>query len=225
MKFEGEALVAGAPPPLSLVAAVPRAGNASRLLGSALQRDGVNVTQKSVGLLASGRLEVGRRRYALDGGVVGLDSTHGFLARHTSWRWAMGCGRLEDGTPLGFNLVDGFNAVAAGATGENVLFLGDQLEPVGPATFRFNPADPLDLWQVSTEDGAVQVNFRPLHAHRDVRDLFVLRSRFIQPLGFLAGHVAIPGPADRAHRVAGRHGRSGHAVVSGSKSPRRAASR
>ena len=148
VKFEGEALVTGAPPPLALIAPVIGGGTTDGLLASVLRRDGVNVTQKSVGLLASGRLEVGRRRYALDGGVVGLDSTHGFLARHTSWRWAMGCGRLEDGTPLGFNLVAGFNAVAEGSAGENVLFLGDQLEPVGPATFRFNSADPLDLWQV-----------------------------------------------------------------------------
>src|SRR5262249_23713369 len=108
--FEGEALVTGAPPPLSLVAPVPGASVAGGG-SSVLRRDGVNVTQKSVGLLAAGRLEVGRRRYSLDGGVVGLDSTHGFLARHTQWRWAMGCGRLDDGTPLGFNLVAGFNAV------------------------------------------------------------------------------------------------------------------
>jgi hypothetical protein len=105
----------------------------------------------------------------------------------------MGCGRLEDGTRLGFNLVDGFNAVAPGAAGENVLFLGDQLEPVGPARFRFNSADPLDLWQVSTDDGMVQLTFRPLHAHRDVRDLLVLRSRFVQPLGFFTGRLRFRG--------------------------------
>ena len=193
VKFEGEALVTGAPPPLALVAPVPGGGSTGRALTSRLPRDGVNVTQKSVGLLASGRLEVGPRRYTLDGGVVGLDSTHGLLARHTTWRWAMGCGRLEDGTPLGFNLVDGFNAVAAGAAGENVLFLGDQLEPVGPARFRFSSADPMDLWQVSTDDGSVRLTFRPLHAHRDVRDLLVLRSRFVQPLGFFAGTLRFRG--------------------------------
>ena len=124
---------------------------------------------------------------------MGLDSTHGFLARHTRWRWAMACGRLDDGTPLGFNLVAGFNVVAEGSAGENVLFLGDQLQPVGPATFRFNSADPLDLWQLSTEDGTVDVTFRPLHAHRDFRDLLVLRSRFVQPLGFFAGTLQFRG--------------------------------
>ena len=63
MKFEGEALVTGAPPPLVLIAPVP-ARRGARATRSVLRRDGVNVTQKSVGLLASGRLEVGRRRYA-----------------------------------------------------------------------------------------------------------------------------------------------------------------
>ena len=101
----------------------------------------------------------------------------------------MGCGRLEDGTPLGFNLVAGFNEVAEGTAGENVLFLGDSLEPVGSAVFRFNAADPLDLWRIETSDGAVQLTFRPLHAHRDVRNLGLLRSRFLQPLGFFSGRL------------------------------------
>ena len=60
--FEGEALVTGAPPPLVLIAPVP-GGSAADGQASVLRRDGVNVTQKSVGLLAAGRLELGRRRY------------------------------------------------------------------------------------------------------------------------------------------------------------------
>jgi hypothetical protein len=192
VRFQGEALVTGASPPLVLVAPVADGGSGGGALSSFLPRHGVNVTQKSVGLLAAGRLEVGRWTYSLDGGVVGLDSSQGFLARHTRWRWAMGAGRLEDGTPIGFNLVDGFNEPAAGP-GENVLFLGDQLQPVGPAEFRFNSADPLDLWQLSTADGAVALTFRPLHTHRDVRDLLLLRSRFVQPLGFFTGTLRFRG--------------------------------
>jgi Protein of unknown function (DUF2804) len=191
VRFHGEAQAAGAAPPLVLIASVPGGGRAGRL-GSTLGRDGVNVTQKSVGLLASGRLEIGSSSYALDGGVVGLDSSHGFLARQTRWNWAMGAGRHEDGTALGFNLVAGFNE-AEGEAGENAIFLGDQLEAVGRAQFRFNPADPLDLWQLSTDDGAVALTFRPLHAHRDARDLFLLRSRFAQPLGFFTGTLRFRG--------------------------------
>ncbi|HSP20491.1 MAG TPA: DUF2804 domain-containing protein [Myxococcaceae bacterium] len=191
--FDGEALLTGSAPPLALIAPVPGGGSVEHPGTSVLTRDGVNVTQKSVGLLASGRLEVGRRVYSLDGGVVGLDSTHGFLARHTRWRWAMACGRREDGTPLGFNLVAGFNTLADGSAGENALFVGDQIEPVGAATFRFNAADPMDLWRISTDDGKVQVSFRPLHAHRDDRDLGLLRSRFVQPLGVFTGRLCFRG--------------------------------
>jgi hypothetical protein len=192
VRFHGEALATGAPPPLALVAPVPGGGSTGGLLSRFLPPDGVNVTQKSVGLLAAGRLDVGGASYPLDGGVVGLDSTHGFLARHTRWHWAMGAGRLEDGTPLGLNLVAGFNESEEGP-GENALFLGAELEPVGRAQFRFNADDPLDLWQLSTDDGAVALTFRPLHVHRDVRNLLVLRSHFLQPLGFFTGTVRFRG--------------------------------
>jgi len=191
VRFHGEAQAAGAAPPLALVTRVP-GGDGAGLLGSTLGREGVNVTQKSVGLLAGGRLDIGDSSYALEGGVVGLDSTHGYLARQTRWNWAMGAGRQEDGAALGFNLVAGFNEAEA-AGGENAIFLGDQLEPVGRAQFRFNPADPLDLWELTTHDGAVALTFRPLHAHRDVRDLFLLRSRFVQPLGFFTGTLRFRG--------------------------------
>ena len=44
VKFEGEALVTGAPPPLALVAPVPGRDRGARATRSALRRDGVNVT-------------------------------------------------------------------------------------------------------------------------------------------------------------------------------------
>ena len=81
----------------------------------------------------------------------------------------------------------------AGTAGGNVPFLGDQRAPVGPAIFRVNAADPLDLWRIETADGSVQVTFRALHAHREVRDLRVLRSRFVQPLGFFTGRLRFAG--------------------------------
>ena len=64
---------------------------------------------------------------------------------------------------------------------------------MGAAVFRFNAADPLDLWRIETDDGTVQLTFRALHAHRDVRDLGLLRSRFVQPLGFFSGRLRFRG--------------------------------
>jgi hypothetical protein len=52
-----------------------------------------NFTQKLVGLAAEGEIRVGNARFAARGEPAGLDFTHGYLARETSWRWAF------DGAP------------------------------------------------------------------------------------------------------------------------------
>jgi hypothetical protein len=163
----------GAPPPLTLVAPVPGGG--------------INVTTKSGGLLASGSLDVGGRRVGLDGGVAGLDNTIGLPARRTSWRWAMGAGRLEDGRPVSFNLVEGFNE-AEGAN-ENAVWVGGALHPLGRAQVGFGRDDPLGLWRLETLDGSLSLRFRPLHLHREERNLGLVQSRFWQLQGFFVGTV------------------------------------
>lgn len=177
--WRGEILAAGGPPALTVIAPVGE--------------DGVlNVTQKWAGLLAFGKLSAGGRRYLLDGGVAGLDYTHGYLARHTAWRWALALGRLADGTPLGINLVEGFNEDNKEAN-ENGLWVGRRLIPLDRARFEFNRQDLLDGWRVRTVDGAVDLRFRPLHVHREERDLKLVKSRFAQPLGQFTGKVRIDG--------------------------------
>lgn len=171
-------LAAGAPPPLTVIAPV----------------DGgvVNVTQKWAGLLSSGALEADGRRFSLDGGLGGLDYTHGYLARETSWRWAFVCGRLDDGTPLGINLVEGFNE-SRDDVNENALWLGDRLIPLGRARFTWNPNAILDGWQVRTTDGVLDLSFKPWAAHQELRDLKVVKSAFKQPVGLWQGEVKVDG--------------------------------
>lgn len=176
-------LAAGAAPPLTVIAPV----------------DGgiVNVTQKWAGLLGFGQLRAKGRTYTLDGGVGGLDSTFGLLARRTAWRWAFACGRLEDGTPIGINLVEGFNE-ARDDVNENAVWLGRELIPVGRARFTWNRADVLDRWSVTTTDGALELEFRPIAVHREHRDLKLVVSRFSQPVGRWRGVFRHGG---REHRL------------------------
>lgn len=165
-------LAAGAAPALTVIAPV----------------DGgiVNVTQKWAGLLGFGRLRAGGKTFNLDGGVGGIDSTYGLLARHTAWRWAFACGRLDDGTPLGINLVEGFNE-SRDDVNENAVWLGRELIPVSRARFTWNRADPLDRWSVHTTDGKLELEFRPIAVHREHRDLKLVVSRFAQPVGRWSG--------------------------------------
>ena len=176
--LEAQLIAANAGPPLTVVA--PTAA------------DRVNVTMKAGALLAFGRLEARGRTYQLDGGVGGTDYTHGLLPRHTVWRWAFACGRLPDGTPLSLNLVEGFNDAAESAN-ECALWIGNQLIPLPRASIRYNPHDVLDPWAVSTPDGSIDLTFKPLHAHRESRELGLVSSRFVQPLGLFRGTVRAAG--------------------------------
>jgi hypothetical protein len=161
----------GAPPPVSVVAQVPGGG--------------INVTAKSGGLRASGTVSLGKRTLPLEGGVAGLDVTVGTPARSTAWRWAMGAGRLEDGRPLSFNLVEGVNE--GPAENENALWVGDALYPLGRARFGFGRDEPLGLWRLDSLTGDFALRFRPLHLHREERNLGLVRSHFWQLQGFFVG--------------------------------------
>lgn len=177
LSWNGTLVTQGASPALTVVAPVPAEA-------------GVNVTQKRAALRSTGTLQVGDRSWSLDGGVAGVDYTHGYLARHTAWRWAMGNGRLADGTRVGFNLVDGIND-AHPDTNENAVWVGDVLLPLGRARFRFQREDPTEPWFVETVDGAVTLRFQPLHVHSEIRDFKLVRSRFLQPLGLFSGTIRV----------------------------------
>jgi len=176
--WRGELLVAGGPPALTLIAPV--------------EGDGlVNVTQKCGGLLALGSLEAGGKHFRMDGGVGGMDYTQGFLARHTSWRWAFAAGRLADGTPIGLNFAEGFNEGAG--DNESVFWVGDRLYSLGRARFEYDPKELLDPWRVTTTDGAVDLRFKPIYVHREEKDLRLVVSHFAQPMGLFEGTVRAGG--------------------------------
>jgi hypothetical protein len=167
----------GAPAPFALVAPVP--GGAA------------NVTQKAGALPASGTLECRGRTFSLDGGFGGLDYTQGILARRTRWRWAFAAGRHPDGSPLSFNLVEGFNA---GEVTENVVFRGAGPAPLPACAFRFEDG-PTSPCRIASADGRVDLLFRPGPGHREQMNLLLVRSRFFQVSGSFAGRV--PGPGGR----------------------------
>jgi hypothetical protein len=188
-RWQCDLLTAGSAPPLTVVAPVDGGGT-------------VNVTQKWAGLQCFGHLEHQGRRWNLDGGVGGFDYTHGYLARATSWRWAFGCGRLADGTPLGFNLVEGFNE-ARDDVNENALWVDGQLYPLGRARFTFRRDDPLEGWRMETRDGAVSLRFKPIAAHREHKNLVLVKSRFVQPVGLYSGTVKAGGKTFELNDVPG----------------------
>ena len=165
-----------APEPLSAICPVPG--------------DRVTMTQKASCIPASGEVRVGPSTFRLQDAWASLDYSHGLLQRETRWRWASGCGRLEDGRLLGLNLVEGHND---GPVTENALWLDGRLSGLGRARFEFDPRDPLQAWRVRTEDGAVDLCFDPEGCRRESFDYGFLASRYAQPIGSFRGTVDLPG--------------------------------
>jgi hypothetical protein len=155
-----------------------------------------NATEKRIAM-ATGEVVAGGRRFVLEDGLAAFDHTHGLLARHTAWRWALGLGRTGDGRTLAFNLVEGFVGEA-----ECGLWLGDELIPLGEGRFQYDATDPLAPWAVRTTCGALDLRFRAAAVHQEHKNLGFVRSAFVQPVGHFTGSlkhggetiaIAVPG--------------------------------
>lgn len=160
----------GAPPPISVIANVP---------GGV-----VNTTEKRSLLPVTGEAKIAGRRTSLDGALGGLDYTHGYLARHTAWRWAFALGNASCGARVGLNLVEGFVGEP-----ECAVWIDDELYPLGEGRFTFDAKDPMRPWRVGTADGAVELEFTPAGMHHEQKNLVVVASRFIQPVGTFSGRL------------------------------------
>jgi hypothetical protein len=148
--------------------------------------EGLNVTQKQVFLPTEGRITTEGRSFRFDPEEArGLhDISHGLLARETSWKWAIAGGRLDDGTPVGFNFTAGFNAGY-----ENAVWLGDAVRSVGDVTFERHPDKPLDPWHVRSSEGDIDLTLLPETMREHRNNYRIVSSEYIQPIGAWQGRV------------------------------------
>jgi|GEM_PF-142034 len=185
-RSEGRVLVSGrwgrAKVELSLDARrAPPALSALSLLGPGR----FDFTQKLIGLPAEGEIRVGNQTFPVRGELAGLDYTHGYLERETSWRWAFASG-LQDGKVVGFNFSAGF---LQGGLGESAVWVDGAPRAVGPVSFLFDPTSPLEPWQIQSQDGGVELTFLPEGLRSQDTDLQIVKSRYLQPFGTFSGHV------------------------------------
>lgn len=158
---------AKAPPPVTAVAPVGPPGR-------------FDLTQKTVLMPAEGEVRCGNVRFPVVGDPAGLDYTHGYLARETSWRWAFGNGR-----GVAFNFSEGFLQ----GEGENVVWLGGEPRAAGRVSFTFDGNAPGAPWRLRSEDGQVDLVFTPEGQRAQTIDLKLILSRYVQPFGTFSGKL------------------------------------
>jgi hypothetical protein len=158
----------------------------------------INATEKQALLPVSGELVVRGERRSLDGAFGGWDYTHGYLARHTQWRWAYLLGRAKTGERVGLNLVEGFLGER-----ECGVWIDDVLHPIGEGRFEFDPRAPTQPWRIRSTDGALDLHFEPGGIHAERTDFKVLKSNFVQPVGAYRGSITVGGKTYEVDRVLG----------------------
>jgi hypothetical protein len=120
-------------------------------------------------------------------GLMGLDHTRGILARATAWRWAFLMGRATTGETVVVNLVEGFVGEP-----ECAVWVDHELHAVGEGRFRYDASRPLAEWQLGTACGAVDLRFVPFAMHAEHKNLLLVRSNFLQPVGGFSGTIRLP---------------------------------
>jgi hypothetical protein len=165
----------GAPPAITAIA---------RLDGEGL----VNTTEKRALLSVTGEAVIDGERRSLDGAIAGYDYTNGLMARRTSWHWGFFLGRATTGERVAMNLVEGFVGEA-----ECAAWVDGEVLPLGEGRFAFDAKAPLQPWQVTTGDGGVDLRFSPGGAHDEHRNLGLVSSRFLHPIGTFSGKLRAGG--------------------------------
>jgi len=186
-RYELRIRLSGEPAPFDLAAEIDRAAGPDAL--SAIcplpGRGTIHTTAKQVGLPARGRLLLGEQRFELDADCFALiDYSHGLLDRTTSWMWSSAGGRTPRGRVVGWNLTAGFTEGA-----ENAVWVGSDLLPLGPVTFRRQTDGPDSPWLLRDGDERIELRFQPAGLHRQRRDLGPLSTNILQALGTFSGRL------------------------------------
>ncbi len=149
---------------------------------------GWNTTQKVAGERARIHVSGPGVQLTTTGGAW-RDWTRGAQDRHTTWRWAAGAGRAVDGRRVGMNVSSGMNAAGPG---EDVVWWDGVPHPLELSSLAPVVADdPAGDWRVSGPGWALELQAQGVRAADE--NLWVVRSRYVQPIGRLVG--TLPDPA------------------------------
>jgi hypothetical protein len=128
----------------------------------------------------------GVERVASPASAVALyDWSAGFFNRNTNWLWAALGGILPDGTAVGANFAA---LVNESFYPENAFWVGGKRVRLAQVIFEYDPEDPRgEDWRIHTEDGQVELRFRPLGERGERTGLPFLKVNFRQFMGEYTG--------------------------------------
>jgi hypothetical protein len=153
-------------------------------------RNGWVYAHKVAGVPVRGTVHCRGRRFDLEalGAYAHHDFSAGYMRRETFWNWACFSGRAADGTQVGLNVSCGVNETSFS---ENCVWIDGALTRVGLCHFEYDWDHPLEPWRISSEDGAVQIDFRAEGQHEERLQLGLVASDFKQVFGVFSGEIRL----------------------------------
>ncbi len=113
-----------------------------------------------------------------------LDYSKGYPPHHTVWNWTSFMGKLDDGTPIGINAVNGFNKEM-----ENAIWIGSTIEPLSKMDYP-PPDTPVEqCWIMKAQDNCLQLQLQPEGIRRQDINFRFLKSKLRQFLGPIKGKI------------------------------------
>lgn len=113
------------------------------------------------------------------------DWSAGTFNRHTNWLWSACAGRLADGRPVGLNFAA---LVNESFYPENAYWIDRERTRVPRIIFDYDQADPYAReWRIFSEDGQVDLRFRPVAERSEQSHLPFVKVNFRQFMGTYSG--------------------------------------
>ncbi|KAA8600191.1 DUF2804 domain-containing protein [Vibrio cyclitrophicus] len=167
------------------IALKPEAESLPMAMCSPTGYSGWTYTQKHNAVRIIGDIQIKGTSLNLTQALAGYDFSAGYMRRETSWRWAS-INTQSNGTDIGLNLAAGVNETGGC---ENVLWVNGTRHLLNPVQFTFSRQDTNLPWQITSQDGRINLIFTPLNNRSEKLNLWLLKSNFRQFIGHFSGSI------------------------------------
>ncbi|MEZ8824513.1 DUF2804 domain-containing protein [Vibrio amylolyticus] len=147
--------------------------------------NGWTYTQKHNALAIEGKLAVNNISIDLNNALAGYDFSAGYMRRETSWRWAS-INAQVNGIRLGLNLAAGVNETGSS---ECALWVDGERHLLTPVHFQFDRHSPTLVWNIVSDDGSINLQFRPVNQRSEKINAVFIKSNFRQYIGHFNGTI------------------------------------
>lgn len=146
--------------------------------------------QKVNCMLAEGIVNIGENKidFKFDSSFAVLDWGRGVWTYSNTWYWGSASG-LADGVPFGFNIGYGFGDTSNAS--ENMVFYANKAHKLDQVTFHIPKDSFVSPWTFTSNDGRLEMEFKPIVDRNSNTDFWVLKSIQHQVFGRYTGKVVL----------------------------------